>query len=144
MNEQEYIKTRIDNQFEWYNNKSTINKNKYQSYKLIVIILSVSIPFMTGFITEDTAWLKIAVGLAGIIIAIVEGIQSLYKYQDNWLLYRTAAEFLTREKIFYTTKSGPYQDDTSLQKLVARIESFTNKENEDWMAISNEEKEKTN
>ncbi len=144
MNEQEYIKKRIDEQFNWYDKKSGINKKKYQRYKALVIFLSVSIPFMTGFITEDTLWLKVMVGVSGVLIALIEGLQSLYKYQDNWLLYRNAAEFLTREKLYYTTKSGPYISGASLQKLVVRVESFTSEENKTFASFSTDENNQEN
>lgn len=142
MNEQDYIKNRIDAQFEYYNKKGTQCKNRYQSLKSIVILLSVSIPLMTGFITNETFWLKVAIGVAGVIIALIEGIQSLYKYHDNWLLCRNAAEFLTREKLYYQTNSGPYSDGADLKKLVERVESFTSDENKSWTAISQEKKTK--
>jgi len=136
MNEQEYIKTRVDDQLEWYDNKSKHNKNRYLLLRLVVIICSVSIPLMTGFISEERAWLKIAVGVTGVVIAGLEGIQSLYKYHENWLNYRNATEFLSREKLFYATKSGPYAENGSLQHLVERVESFTSEENQKWTAIS--------
>ncbi len=138
MNEQDYIKNRIDCQYEYYNKKGTQCKNRYQSLKFIVILLSVSIPLMTGFITNESFWLKVAIGLAGVVIALIEGIQSLYKFQDNWLLCRNAAEFLTREKLYYKTKSGPYTKGADLKKLVERVESFTSEENKSWTSISNE------
>ena len=99
---------------------------------------------MTGFITGETLWLKVTVGVSGVIIALIEGLQSLYKYQDNWLLYRNAAEFLTREKLYYTTKSGPYASEASLQKLVERVESFTSEENKTFANLSKEENNQEN
>jgi len=141
MNEQDYIKNRIDSQYEYYNKKGAQCKTRYQTYKVIVILLSVSIPLMTGFITNETFWLKVAVGVAGVIIALIEGIQSLFKYHDNWLLCRNAAEFLNREKLYYKTKSGPYTDGANLKKLVERVESFTSEENKNWTSISNEKSE---
>lgn len=144
MNEQDYIKNRVDDQFDYYDNKSIHNKKMYQFYKVIVILLSVSIPLMTGFITDDTTWLKVAVGVAGVIIALIEGIQSLYKYHDNWLHARNAAEFLKREKIYYATKSGPYATGGSLQKFVERVEAFTSEENKSWAILTKEEKAEDN
>ena len=142
MNEQDYVQTRIDDQIDWYEKKSAFNKTRYQTLKLIVIVLSVSIPLMTGLISDDTFWLKVSVGISGVIIAMIEGIQSLYKFHENWLLYRNASEFLNREKLFYTTRSGPYAAEASLQKLVERVESFTSEENKSWTAITQENKGK--
>ena len=142
---EDYLKDRLDNQIEWYNHKSSINKKRYNTLRFGVILISVCIPFLTGLITDETNWLKIAVGIGGVLIALFEGASSLYKFQENWLTYRMTAEQLQREKLFFLTKSGPYQRNNSLQILVARAEAIMSTENETWVKtqaqVSDEEKE---
>lgn len=144
---EDYLKDRLDNQIDWYNRKSGINKKRYNTLRFGVIFISVCIPFLTGLISEDTTWLKMAVGIGGVLIALFEGASSLYKFQENWLTYRMTAEQLERERLFFLTKSGPYQKDSSLQILVARAESIMSSENETWVKtqaqISGKEEEET-
>lgn len=136
MTDQDYIAQRIDNQIKWYSSKSLWNKKRYHLIKTVIICISVSIPFLTGLIGDNATvafWLKILIGIGGIIIATGEGILSLQKYQDNWMEYRQASETLKREKMLYLTKAGPYRSEANLQQLVERIENFTENENKTWM-----------
>ena len=132
MTVEDYIEKRLDNQINWYDKKSKINKSRYRILKLLVIIFSVMIPFLAGLISDAHSWIKIAVGIGGVMIALFEGILTLYKYQENWLEYRNTAESLRREKIMFLTKAGPYSKDQSLQNLVQRSESIMSEENQDW------------
>ena len=138
MNEATYMKERVDDQINWLDGKSGKNQKFYKRLRLIVIILSVLIPFATGYIDH---WegnideiLKFSIGISGVIIAAIEGIQSLFKYQDNWVSYRVTAETLKQEKMLYLTKSGIYANNkTNFQSFVTRIEGILNGENQQWL-----------
>ncbi|MEN0047169.1 MAG: DUF4231 domain-containing protein [Bacteroidota bacterium] len=138
MNEATYMKERVDDQINWLDGKSGKNQRFYKRLRLIVILLSVLIPFATGYIGN---WegnideiLKFSIGMAGVIIAAIEGIQSLFKYQDNWVSYRVTAETLKQEKMLYLTKSGIYANNkTNFQAFVSRIEGILNGENQQWL-----------
>ncbi len=147
MKEADYISSRIDKQIQWYDDKSSWNQKRYKILKTLIILFSVSIPFLTGLIGETDPdmnfWLKIIIGTFGIIIAASEGIISLQKYQDNWMEYRNASETLKREKLLFLTQSGPYREHHNLQHLVERIESFTANENKNWMQYIKDKKSPT-
>jgi len=68
----------------------------------------------------------------GAIIAIVSGVLGLYKFQENWLEFRTTAESLKHEKYLYLTNSEPYNADEPLNLLVSRVETLISKENTNW------------
>ena len=142
MTEQDYIAQRIDDQIKWYSGKSRFNQKRYKNIKTMIILISVSIPFLTGLITDETSWLKIAVGIGGVLIALGEGVLSLQKYQDNWMEYRLASEALKREKLLFLTQSGPYREGATLQLLVERVESFTENENKSWINYMKKDQEK--
>lgn len=137
INKQEaYIKERVDDQIKWFNDKSGFNQRRYKLFRTIVIILSVSIPFAAGYIDSETYLgnvIKIAVGVAGVLIAVLEGIQALNKYQENWVQYRTAAENLIQEKMLFATQSGIYANsETPFSEFVARVEGVLSSENKKW------------
>jgi len=140
---EDYLEKRLDDQINWYERKSAFNKKRFNSLRFGIIAISVLIPFLTGLISEKTYYLKIAVGLGGALIALFEGITTLYKYQENWLTYRMTAEQLRREKVFFETQSGPYQQDHSLQNLVARAEAIMSSENATWVQAQEHIQEET-
>jgi hypothetical protein len=142
MNEDEYLKNRVDNQIIWFDRKSIKNKKWFTRLKLIETVLALIIPFLTGFFTSEAYFLKISVGLFGVIISACLSINSLYKLQDNWIHYRTINELLKQEKYLFITKSGPYKEDNAFTIFAERIESIMNRDNADWLAYTKSQKEK--
>lgn len=135
MDETTYIKNRVEEQIEWMGKKSKKNKRNHLISKTIIIILSVLIPFLTGYITDDATGniVKISVGVSGVIIAALESIQSLLKYQENWVQYRSAIEQLNRENFLFQTKAGLYASSKQpFKDFVAKIESILGDENQLW------------
>ena len=133
MTQEKYLKERIDDQFDWYEKKSAWNQKRYRRFKTIVIVLSVCIPLGAGFMAEGGLVLRIGIGVAGALVAILEGLSAFNKYQEKWLEYRRAAEHLKREKLLFETGVGPYRDvEDPFRMLVERVESFTAEENQQW------------
>lgn len=149
MDEATYMKERVDDQINWLDRKSGTNQRFYKRLRLIVIILSVTIPFATGYIgnwkdsIDDI--LKLSIGIAGVLIAAIEGIQSLFKYQDNWVSYRVTAETLKQEKMLYLTKSGIYANNNmNFQSFVTRVEGILSGESQQWLQNMLENKDNNN
>ena len=72
MNQETYLKERVDDQIDWYDRKSMWNQNRQKRIRLLATVISLLIPLATGFLTEDTSWLKFAIGAGGVIIALCE------------------------------------------------------------------------
>ena len=126
-----YLKERVQDQEDWMEGKSGSCKRNYQRLKLLVILLSVSIPFLVTMIDVNDLFKYVIAGV-GVLIAAVEGILSLYDYQNSWINYRQTLEALKREKFFFATKSSIYKKDNSFQFFVERIETILTMENSNW------------
>ena len=85
MDQNTYLQKRVQDQQQWYSDKSSWNQKRFRTFKTIVIILSVSIPLATGYVEQGGLALRIGIGLAGALIAILEGISTFNKYQEKWL-----------------------------------------------------------
>jgi hypothetical protein len=109
LDQETYLKDRIEGQIKWYSGKSSTAQKSYKRLKVITLLCAVLIPFLTGLVDEIT-WLKYVIGGLGVLIAAIEGIQSLYKHRELWLEYRGTAEALKREKLIFETLSGDYSD----------------------------------
>ena len=107
----------------------------FRTWRVILIILSVSIPFLT-LLTDWRKEIKYAVAGTGVLIAAIEGILGLYKFQEDWVNYRKTAESLKREKFLYLTKSGDYKKENAFELFVTRIENILAKENANWSDYS--------
>lgn len=135
MDEQEYIKTRLENQIEWYDKKSQHSKYWFKSLRLIEIIFAALIPFWAGVGVKLPCYQVIIAGL-GVAIAVSASIGAVNKYQENWIEYRTTTETLKHEKYLFQTKCKPYDGDNSYHRLVQRVESLISKENSQWSRYS--------
>lgn len=132
MNTEQYLKERVDDQIEWYDRKSLWNQRWYKRLQVLVLIFAASIPFLSGYIGEGVAWVKIVIGVLGLLIAAITAILNLYNFQENWIKYRTTCESLKKEKYRFLTGIPPYDNDKALTLLVEHVEGLISKENTDW------------
>lgn len=132
MNEDEYIAGRLDDQIRWYSKKSAQNQKWFKKLQITSIIASAFIPFLSGYITETSIILKVITGIMGLLVAAITATLSLYKFQENWLMYRTTCESLKHEKYLFLTRTDPYHVAEPFPLLVQRVESLISKENTNW------------
>ena len=82
MNEEEYLKNRLDDQIDWYDRKSTQNQNAFKRLQVILIVAAASIPFISGYV-DDLKYLQYLVGGIGVLVAAITGILSLRREIHN-------------------------------------------------------------
>jgi len=132
MNADEYIKQRLQDQIEWYSRKSQSSQRWFKRLRIIEIFFAACIPFCSGFMTPETINLRIAVGFMGLLITVIAGVLSIFKFQENWIDYRTTSEVLKHEHYLFLTGTSPYNAPESFPLLVSRVESLISKENTNW------------
>ncbi len=143
MDEDAYIQERLDDQINWYSDKSKKSQNWFKALRVIEIVAAATIPFLAGYATDSEPQLKVIIGLLGVVIAFVAGYISLNKFQEIWIEYRTTSETLKHHKFLFLTKSSPYDGDDAFQALVQTVEALISKENSNWNNyIKQTEKEK--
>ncbi len=132
MTTNDYLTDRVDDQINWYDKKSSWNQRMFKLLQILQIIAAASIPILTGFITKDTEGMKHVVAGIGALIAIISGVLSLYKFQENWIQYRTVSESLKHQKYLFLTKTYPYNTDDATHVLVETVENLISQENSTW------------
>jgi Protein of unknown function (DUF4231) len=138
---QEYLDTRLFDQINYYSKKSRLNRKYFHWFKTIEISISVVIPFLTGYIKEND-FVKYSIGALGIVLAVLTGLEVLFKFHDKWINYRSTLETLKQEKYMFLSQAGPYKNDQSLSTLAERIETILAKENSTWNQLMNQKDEK--
>jgi hypothetical protein len=141
MTPSDYLRDRVDDQIEWYTRKSSLNKRWFIRLTGIEILLSVSIPFLTDFITADSLGVKHLVSLVGICLALNSGLLVLMKYKDNWVAYRTTAERLRHERCKYLTRTGIYAGEDRFVQFVSVVEEVLTQEIAAWKSSQAPSKE---
>ena len=132
MTTNDYLTDRVDDQINWYDKKSSWNQQMFKRLQILQIVAAASIPFLTGFITPDATEMKHVVAGIGALIAVIGGIISLYKFQENWIQYRTVSESLKHQKYLFLTKTHPYNTNDATHVLVETVENLISQENSKW------------
>jgi hypothetical protein len=97
------------------------------------IVTAAAIPVAAG--ASAPVWLM---GGGGAVIVVLEGLQQLHQYQQNWTTYRATCERLKHEKFLFAASAGPYANAPRREALLAeRVEGLVSQEHAAW--VSNRE-----
>jgi hypothetical protein len=119
---------RLDSQLGWYEEKSRHHKRWYQVLKVAQIVIAAAIPVVAAAGASATV-----AGALGAVIVILEGLQQLFRFQENWIAYRITAEALKREKSLCLAKAGAYAGADRPDALLAeRVERIITRESGAW------------
>jgi hypothetical protein len=125
-----YLQTRYEDQIEWYSTKASHCKRRYQEFQWGVIVLSASLPVLITALPSSLKWLTVIIS---IILAIGTTALKTFKFQENWVNYRTVSEMLKKEKHFYDADVGDFARTKDKEALfVKRVEALISQENTQW------------
>ncbi len=133
MNQSDYLQQRVEEQIKWMSGKSKSNQRMYKGLKLVEIFAGASIPLLVGY-SKIHPSIPVITGAMGVLIVVLNGIQQLNKYHENWLTYRTTIEALKTERMLFETQTDPYNAEDAFPKFVHNFESLLANENKTWKA----------
>jgi hypothetical protein len=121
---------RLEEQIAWYDGKSQSDQRVYKAMKVCQIVTAAAMPFAASI--SLPIWVA---GGGGALIVVIEGVQQLMQYQQNWITYRATCERLKHEKFLYLSHAGPYAAAADPDVLLAeRVESLVSQEHAAWAA----------
>jgi len=81
----------------------------------------------------------------GFLIALVQGILRIWRYDETWVEYRTASERMKREQWLYVNACGPYaesaDEEARFKAFVMAIEQVIAEEQQIYLANTGAPKE---
>ena len=125
---------RLQAQIEWYDAKAKANQLYYKASKIAIILCAIVIPIVAEFSA-------MAVIVAAGLILLLESMQQLNKWQENWILYRSTCEGLRNEQHLYNEKAGPYAKLTPEEAhrvLAERVGALASAEHSKWVTANRE------
>ena len=130
----EYVTNRYEEEIAWYEKRAAYYKQWYNACQWAVLILSASLPVLTLLLNDDKGGdYKFLIAFMGIILAVGTAALKTFKFQENWLNYRTTAETLKKEKYFYSARIAGYEKSDNREALfIKRVESLISRENTIW------------
>ena len=125
-----YLEDRYRDQIDWYDREAIKNQGRYRIFQKAVIVLSAITPVLiaTGF--DQARWPAVAISA---IVAILTSMLKAFKYQENWIDYRTTCETLRKEIHFYRARADAYKEEDPESLFVQRVESLISRENTMWL-----------
>jgi hypothetical protein len=136
--------TRLEDQIAWYERSGDVAQRAYTRLKVLQVVLVALIPFLAGFQDNLAAMLDpnwallpaISIALVGVAVVVLEGLQHLNQYHQNWLSYRSTSEALKHEEFLFLADAGAYGDtEDKRAHLAERIEELIGKEHAQWMSV---------
>ena len=132
--------SRLENQIKWYSKESGRAKRMFKRLKTATLGISVSIPIVAGLVAYfplvSGVKTSIVTGILGATIALLEGLQQLNQYHQNWISYRSTAEALKHEKFLFLSKAGSYASADNPNPILAeRVESLVSQEHAKWSSV---------
>ena len=129
---------RLEDQIAWYDRESTRNQHWFKGLKVVQIVTAAAIP-VAAAASAPLALL----GAGGALIVVLEGLQQLQQYQENWITYRSTCERLRAEHFLYLSRAGPYAPGGGEALLAARVEGLVSQENAAWVAHREDASDRT-
>jgi len=130
---------RLEDQATWFDEKSSFSRKRFQILKISQIVAGALIPFTASI--SAPAYIASALG---VLIVVIEGLQSLNQYQQTWISYRSTCEQLKHEKYLWLAKAGPYASAANADALLTeRVENILSSENAGWAESKQEGKQPT-
>lgn len=141
INAEKYIDERLNNQIEWYSNKSSGNKKLHYLFRIVELSTTAIIAIMS--LNIDCPYFSSIIGSMGVILTSLYSIHIFCKFQENWIEYRKTSEILKHEKYMFLARSGVYnscdESDVSFKILVERCETVISHENINWAQLNSNE-----
>ena len=118
---------RLEDQLGWYDRQGVAAQQAYKRIKLAQLAVGATVPVVAAL----QAPAAVTAILAAVVV-VAEGVQQLYQWQTNWVLYRATAEALKHEKFLYLAAAGPYSTDDRRRVLAERLEGLVSQEHARW------------
>src|SRR6266404_1005583 len=121
---------RLEQQIVWYDKKSMSAQRWYKRIKFAEIVCAVFVPIAAKINGNATA-------LFGGAIILLESLEQMNQWSQNWTTYRSTCEALRHEKYSYLGKSGVYEaksDEEAKRILTQRVESLISTEHAKWIS----------
>lgn len=137
-----YLIERYTDQINWYDKKSLYYQKWYKWFQWGLIILAALTPVLVTLqsISDKYPALVWVPVLSSVLVAILATGLKAFRFQENWINYRTTCETLRKEIYLYQAGVGEYGTEDDKERLfIERVESLISRENTLWLTSHKEQ-----
>jgi hypothetical protein len=104
--------TAYRDQFTSYSHGARTNRLSYQSARIISLTAAAAVTVSAGL--SATPWVTASLGA---LIVVLEGLQQLFQWHENWIAYRQATETMRQHAIDFAAGVAPYDSADGRDRL---------------------------
>src|SRR5262249_48109325 len=120
---------------QWYDRRSAESRRWYLRLKILSIVCAALVPIAALVPATAIVPQPVITAVLGMLVVVVEGVQQLIGFHDNWYRYRATAENLKHEKYLFLAGAGAYADAPNPKRLIAeRVEELVSSEQARWVS----------
>jgi len=128
----QYISSRYQERLEFYDKRAIQNKRGYRCFSIYIIAVSL---ILAPILSLDFGKWRLLTAMITSSIGIAAALLSHFKFQENWLRYRSTWDCLKRELSLHKAKVGPYKNIVDVNNLfIERVEAIFAKEGSEWIS----------
>jgi Protein of unknown function (DUF4231) len=121
---------RLEDQYRYYDKTASRSQRNFRAVKILQLIVAASVT-----VAAAAGAGAVVTALIGATILVLEGVQALFGWQQNWVNYRNTAEALKTEQSLFEATAGPYARASNPGRLLAeRVEALLSTERSGWVA----------
>lgn len=128
MNEpHDYLERRVIGQRKWHSVKATWNKHRFYTVEILTMLSGALIPVINLWAVKDAYLAGLLSAILGGVVVVSAGVGKLFKFQENWLQFRSVAEALGYEEEYFKAGAGEYaggEGEHRNKLLVERVENI--------------------
>jgi tetratricopeptide (TPR) repeat protein len=122
----------LSNQEVWYDRKASSNRRWATRLGFLTVLAGAATavvqlwtPSPPDMPPGSLHWTTILTALLGAAVVLTKGMERIWKFDDNWLAYRMAAEGIKRQTRLYINNAGPYVcgEEPAYRRYVENIEN---------------------
>jgi Protein of unknown function (DUF4231) len=117
----------LNAQFRWYERAATRNRLSYQVLKVVAIVFAAAVAVLAAAAAPAAVTAALAAG-----VVVLEGVQQVFQFHSNWLIYRATAEALRKNAFLYVARAATYSAEGRRERLAEVVRDVTTKENISW------------
>ena len=142
--QESYLNGRIIPKINNYSAKARNNQCQFYIWQIIAIIAAALVPVFTGFVTDEAKILKWVVASLGGTSAVIAGLLSLFKFQENWVRYQSTYQDLESHISQFKVGASIYwEKKNAFNLLVENCERILNAERGRWSEKINQTDDKS-
>jgi len=110
MTPEQYLEQRLQQYIDWYDRKSISAKRRYLQIRAGSVVGDAIVPVLANItlpICPSVPRILTTVLSLGVVILV--SLESVFHFGDQWKNYRSTEQFLSREKVLFVTREGPYR-----------------------------------